>query len=92
MLACGYQSGNMGHIHHQISAYFVGYLTKTLEVNGSGIGAGSGNNQLGFGFNGNPFQLVVINVAFIVYAIGNNVKVQSGEVYRASVGQMPAVI
>ena len=92
MLTCRYQSGNVGHIYHQVGAYLVGYLTETFEVDGSGIGTGSGNNQLGFGFNGNPFQLVVINVAFIVYAIGNNVKVQSGEVYRASVGQMSAMI
>ena len=92
MLSRCHQTCNMGHIHHQIGAYLVRNLTEALKVNGSCIGAGSRHDQLWLRFPGLALYLVIVNESLIVYAVGYNIKIKAGKVYRTSVGQMAAVI
>ena len=82
----------MGHIHHQVRAHLIRHLAEALEINGSGVRAGARYDQLGFGFQGNALQLVVVDIALVVHAVGYDMKVQSGKVHRASVGQMAAMV
>ena len=46
MQSCGNQAGDMGNIHHQVSAHFIRDLAEPFEVNGSGICAGPRHDQL----------------------------------------------
>ena len=82
----------MGHIHHQIGAYLVRNLTEALKVNGSCIGTGSRHDQLWLRFPGLALYLVIVNESLIVYAVGYNVKIQTGKIHRAAVGQMTAMV
>ena len=92
MLSCCHQTCDMGHIHHQIRAYLICNLTEALKINGSGIGAGSRHDQLWLRFPGLALYLVIVNESLIVYAVGYNVKIQTGKIHRAAVGQMTAMV
>ena len=48
----GYQTGDVCHVHHQISTYLVRHLAELGKVNDAGIGAGTGNDDLGTAFLG----------------------------------------
>ena len=77
MLSCCYKSGNVSHIYHQVSSYLISDLTETLKINGSCISAGTCHDQLRLCFFCFSFQLIIINKAFVIYSIRNNVKIQS---------------
>ncbi len=81
----------MGHIHEEISAHLVGDVGKGLEVDDTGVGGGAGNDHLGLVLPGQIADLVVVNVAPVVQAIGHHMVVLAGEVYGRAVGQVSAV-
>ena len=87
-----HQSGDMSHIHHQHCPAGVSDLTEFLEIDGSRIGAGPCDDHLWLALHGDLHHVVVVDEALIVYPVGHNVKISSGKVYGASMGQMSAVI
>ena len=92
MKSCCHKTCNMCHIYHQYRSYFVCHFPEFLKVNGSGIGRCSCNDHLGLTFQCNLPELIIINEAVIVDAIRNNLKILAGNVYRASMSKMAAMI
>ena len=91
MHACGNQTGNVGHIHHEHGAVAVGDFGDLLEVDGPGIGGGSHHQQLGPDLGHLLLERVIVNEAVHVHAVGKEVIVPAGHVGGAAVGQMSAV-
>ena len=91
MLSCSYQTGNMSHIYHQICPYLIRDLTESFEVNNAGISAGSCHDQFWLTFQRDLSHLIIVDHAFIIYAIGHNMKISAGHISRASMGQMSAM-
>ena len=88
----GHQTGNMGHIHHQIGADFVCNLTELGKVDGAGIGAGTGNDHPGLaGLGGFQNFFIVDGLRFVIQTVGDDVEVFAGDIHRTAVGQMTAV-
>ena len=46
MHAGGNETGDVGHVDHQVGADRIGDLTHALEVDEAGVGAGAGDDQL----------------------------------------------
>ena len=44
--ATGNKTCNVGHIHHQHRANFMGNICKNLKVNGSGVSGGTGDEHV----------------------------------------------
>ncbi len=55
-----HQTGDVGHIHHQVRAHLVRDGSETGKVNGTGIGAGPGENQFRLALIGKLFDGIVI--------------------------------
>ena len=91
MHACRHQSGDVRHIHHQVSTHLVGNLTEPLEINGSGVSAGSGDDHLRLALLRDTQDFIVIQHTIVVDSVRNHVKIGSGEVRGASVCQVSAV-
>ena len=70
MKPCGYQAGNVGNVHHQICARLISNLPKPLKINGSGISAGACNDKLGLALKSQTADLLIVQYAVIIYAIG----------------------
>jgi hypothetical protein len=88
----GHQAGDMGHIDHELGAYFVGDGPELGKIQGAGVRAAPGHDH------GRPMlqsqfaHFVVIDPAcFPVHAVADEVKKLAGKVHRAAVGQVPAV-
>ena len=91
--AIGHKAGDVRNIHHQIRADFIGDLAELIKIQHAGIGGISGYDHLRFMFEGLFAHLIVINIAgFGGYAVGNEMIVFPGEIDRAAMGQMAAVI
>ena len=91
MQSGSHQTGNMGHIHHQVSPAGVGDFPELREIDGPGISGSAGHNQLGLHFHGLLHELVVFQKALIVDAVGHEIIVTAGQVHRGAVGQVAAV-
>ncbi len=92
MLPCCDQTCNVGHVHHQIRARRVGRLTELLEVNGPGIGGGARHNQLWLVLFGQLDERVIVDLLrLLVQAVGNDVKIFSGNVHGAAMAQVSAM-
>ena len=88
----GHQSGNVGHVHHQIGAHGVGHFPEFGEVDDAGIGGGTGHDELGFARLGNVQQLVIIDqFRLVVQAVRNYVEVLAGDIHWAAVAEMATV-
>ena len=92
MKAGSHQARDMRHIDHQIRTGLIRDLTEPLKINGPAIGACSGDDQLRMGLHRLFLQLVIVDEAFVVDAVRHNIKIQSGKVYGASMGQMAAMV
>ena len=66
MLSTCYQTGDMRHIHHQISPNFICDLTEFLKINNSGIGTCTCYDQLWFILNCNSSDFFIIDHAVII--------------------------
>ena len=92
MFAGGHQARNMGHIHQQLGADRVGNGAQGGEIDDARIGRSAGHDHLRFVLLGQGLQRVIVDaLRFRVYAIGHNLVLLAGKVYRAAVGQMPAM-
>ena len=90
--AGGHQTGNVGHIHHEIGAAGIANLPEFLEINGSGVGAGACHDHLGLDLHSLFHQLIIINTArFRVYAISHKMIQRARHIDRRTVGEMSAL-
>ncbi|CDC63331.1 putative uncharacterized protein [Clostridium sp. CAG:448] len=77
----GDKTGDVCHIHHQIGADPIGNLTETGKINHARIGGSACKDQLGAGFQCQPFHLVVVDgLRFFGNAVGDNVEIFAGDV------------
>ena len=89
--ACGYQTGDVRHVYHEVCADRLCNLRQALEVDDAGICAGTGNDQLRLDFLCQSLGTVVVDVLIIAQLVGNEVEVLAGDVDRRAVGQVAAV-
>ena len=93
MRARGNQAGDMGHVDHKVCADFMRDLRHTLEVDDARIGRGAADDKLRLMLFRQLLHLVVIDgLGFGINAIRNDVVQLAGEVRRAAMGQVAAVI
>jgi hypothetical protein len=89
----GHQAGDVGHVHHQPRADFVGDGAHAREVPEARIGAGAGHDQLGFDLQREPLHLVVVDALGVArHAIVVKVVKLARTVELHAVGQMAAVV
>ena len=87
-----YQSGNMGHIDHEICPTAVGRLTEFLEIDNPGISRCSRNNQFGLDLFGHSDQSVIVDgLGFSAHLITVDFIQHTRKVDRMPVGQMTTV-
>ena len=82
MKACCHQSGDMCHIHHKNSAYFVSHFSEFLEIDGTGISGRTGDDQLRLVGDGKLAHLVIVQESVLIHAVGNDLKIFAGHVHR----------
>ena len=86
-----HKTGNVRHIHHQNGSHFVDF-PEFLKINGSRISGSSCDNHSGPAFQRSFPEPVIINEAFVIYAVRHDFEILAGDVYRASVGQMTTMV
>ena len=92
MVAGGYQSRDVGHVHHQQCAAGVGDFPQEIEADFPAVGGRASHDELGANLQRQRLHLVIVDIAgFLVHAVGDEVVQLAGEIDRGSVGQMPAV-
>ena len=92
MLARGHEAGDVGHVHHQQRAHFIGDLAELGKVDGAGVGAGAGDDQFRLVLEGEAAHLVVVDaLGLFIEVVGHEVEVLAGEVDGAAVGKVAAV-
>ena len=64
---------------------FYGDLPEFFEINDPAVSAGTSYDQLGFGFQRDFADFLIINHTLIVYSVRHNIKIRAGEICRASV-------
>ena len=89
--AARYQTGNVGHIHHQHGAVAVGDLGQFFKIDGAGIGRSAGHQQLGPDLGHLLGQGGIINAAVLAHTVGNKVVVFAAHIHRGTVGQVAAL-
>ena len=92
MKAGGHKPRDVSHIHHKHRPRLVGDLPEFLKINGSGIGRRPRNDHFRAAFQRGFPQLIIIDKSLVVHPIGHDLKIFSGNIHRASVGEMSAVI
>ena len=88
----GDQTCDMRHIDEQVCADLVCDLSELFKINGTRISGGAGNDHLRLLLLRHVADCVIVDVAVVVYAVGNNVVEQTGLVDRRAVGQVAAVV
>ena len=70
------QTGNVGHVDHEVAADLVANLAEALVVNGTAVGRGTGDDDLGSVHEGVLLELVVVNDASLeVDTVGEGLEV-----------------
>ena len=87
----GHQSGDVGHVHHQIGAHLIGHLAELGKVDDPRIGAGAGDDQLGLALPGLLGHSLVVDGLVLAQAVGDDVEILAGNVDGAAVAQMSSV-
>ena len=92
MFSRRHKTGNVCHIHHEVSAHFVGYFPETLEVDGSGISACSRENEFGLALLCDTLDLVVIyHAGFLVHTVRHDIEIFTGNIHGRAVAEVSAV-
>ncbi len=91
MCTAGNKTCDMSHINHEDGTHFIGDLTETLEVDGSGISGSACNDELRTALLGNSQYFVIIDVTVFVNTVRYAIEIGTGEVDRAAVRKMTAV-
>ena len=88
-----HQARDMGHIHPQVSPHLIGDGAEAFKINHSGIGGCPRDDHAGLALVGDALHLVIVDHAgLLVYAVGHHFEILPGEIHRAAMGEVPAVI
>ena len=82
----------MRHIYHQNCTDCIGNFPEFFEIDGAAVCAGTSNDHFGLDFFCGFHHGIVIQEAVVINAIGDNVEIFTGNVNRAAVAQVTAVI
>ena len=83
----------MGHVHEEFGAHLVGDFAEAFEVDDARVGGSAGHDDLRMAFHGLLLHFIVIDAAgFLRDAVGLHMEETAGEVDRAAMGQMAAVV
>ena len=88
VIAARHQTGDVGHIDHQVSAIAVGDLGQLFKVDGAGVSRRARHDELRAHRFDLLFQRRIVDDAVLVDAVGNEVVVLAGHVHRRAVGQV----
>ena len=92
MLARRHQTGDVGHVHHQVRSALPGDLAEAGKVDHPGIGRRARDDHPRTVLQRKRAHLVVVDAAGgRVAAVGHDVVELAGEVRRTAVGQVSAV-
>ena len=92
MLARRHQTGDVGHVHHQVRAALLGDLPEAGEIDHAGIGRRTGDDHPRAVLQRKRAHLVVVDApGGRIAAVGHDVVELAGEVRRTAVGQVSAV-
>ena len=86
-----HQTGDVGHVHHEISAHGIGHLPELGEVDDPGIGGGAGNDDLGLAGLGGLQQRVIVDGLILAQTVGHDMEILAGDIDGAAVAQVAAV-
>ena len=86
-----HQTGDVGHVHHEISAHGIGHLPELGEVDDPGIGGGTGNDDLGLAGLGGLQQRVIVDGLILAQTVGHDMEILAGDIDGAAVAQVAAV-
>ena len=86
-----YQTGDVGHVHHEIRAHGIGHLPEFSEVDDPGIGGGTGNDDLGLAGLGGLQQRVIVDGLILAQTVGHDMEILAGDIDGAAVAQVAAV-
>ena len=85
------KAGNVRHVHHEQRTAVIADFAEFLEINHARVGAGTGHDELRLHLHGLIVQLLVINVALGVHAVGDKIVIFAGHVHRGTMGEMAAL-
>ena len=91
MLARRHETGDVRHVDHQNRADLVADLTELREVDRAAVRACARDDQLRTELERLLANVLVVDDAVLVYAVGNAVIVFAGHIDRAAVGEVTAV-
>ena len=92
MHAACYQTGDMSHIHHQISADLIADLAELLEVDSARISGSAADDHLRLALLCDLEHLIVVDAMCNgIYTVADEVEVLTAEVDGRTVGQMTAL-
>ena len=86
------QTCDVRHIDEQVSADLVRDLCELRKVDGTRISGSAGDDHLRLLLLGHFADSVVVDIAVVVHAVGNDMVQQTGLVDRGAVGQVAAVV
>ena len=93
MKSCSDETGNVSHVNPHDCADFVADFADSLEVDDSRISRCTCKDHSRLVFDSESFHFVIVDPAgFLCNAVGNYVVKFSGEVYRAAVSEVAAVV
>ena len=89
--ACN-ETGDMSHIHHEVSADFLSDLAEGLEVDDPGVSRCAGKYKLRMMLQSQLSDVFHIDETVVIYIIEYKIVSFAGEVYGRTVSKMSAVI
>ncbi|MNN20420.1 hypothetical protein D3C81_1336990 [compost metagenome] len=89
--ARGNQTGHMGHVNEQPGTDLVGDFAHAGPVNDTGVGGEATDHHLRLVLDGQALHLVVVDLAGLIDAVGDDVVQLAGEVHRGAVSQVTTV-
>ena len=92
MLSCSHKSRYMGDIAHEVCPGLVCDLPESLKIYGPGICRCACKDKLRLMLHCKLFYNVVVYKSVIVHAVRDYIEKYSGEIDRASMRKMSAVI
>ena len=91
MLPRRHQTGDVGHVHHEIRPRLLRGGGKAGKVDGTAVRRRAGNDELGPQRKRHTLHAVVVDKTVAVHVVEMEVVQLAGEVHRRAVGQMSAV-
>ncbi len=89
--AGGDEASHVGHVDEQVSTDLVGDFAHASPVDNARVSGEAADHHLRLVLNGQTFHLVVVDLAGLVDAVGDDVVQLAGEVDRGAVSQVTAV-